>query len=47
MNIQEGVMKESHKKPYEKPEIIYEIELETTAGSPAGDELPPGLDLLP
>ena len=38
---------ETHKKPYSKPEIIHELELETRAGSPLGlpDPLDPfGLD---
>ena len=38
----------SEKKPYTKPEIIHEAELETHAGTPippAG--LPPGIDGLP
>jgi hypothetical protein len=31
------------KKEYTPPEISHEIELETKAGSPSSDELPPGL----
>jgi len=28
---------EEHRKPYHKPEIIHELELETRAGSGVGD----------
>lgn len=34
---------EEERKAYTPPEVIHEIELETRAGSPVGDELPPGL----
>ncbi len=33
----------TEKQPYHPPAISHEIELETKAGSSAGDELPPGL----
>jgi hypothetical protein len=35
------------RKPYAKPKIIHELELETRAGSslPPGTLLPPGLDI--
>jgi len=35
---------ENERKPYIKPEITHELELETRAGSPVGI---PSLDLLP
>ena len=40
-------MKEKEKKPYIAPEIIFETDLETKAGSPLGSPVDPGLDLLP
>jgi len=40
INIQEDT---SLRKPYTKPEIVHELELETRAGSPLG--LPDALDL--
>ncbi len=30
-------LEEEHRKPYRKPEIIHELELETRAGSGVGD----------
>lgn len=42
-------MEETERKPYQKPEIIHELELETRAGSPTNglpDEFGlPGLEL--
>ncbi len=36
---------EEIKRQYQPPEIVYEVELETQAGSATGgDELPPGLN---
>lgn len=36
-------MEDTERKPYQKPEIIHELELETRAGSPLS--APEGLDL--
>ena len=33
-NIERAALKVDLRKPYEKPEIIHELELETRAGSP-------------
>ncbi len=33
--------KENNRQPYIKPEIIYELDLETKAGSPLGNPIDP------
>lgn len=40
-------MEKQEKKQYASPEIIFETDLETKAGSPLGSPMDPGLDLLP
>ena len=40
-------MEKQEKKQYVSPEIIFETDLETKAGSPLGSPMDPGLDLLP
>ena len=40
-------MDKQDKKQYFPPEIIFETNLETKAGSPLGAPVDPGLDILP
>ena len=41
---EDHIIQEEDRKPYEKPEIIHDIELETRAGSPLS--IPDPLDLM-